>query len=1122
MHILVTQGQSLDAFGQPVDLDQSPGDLVVLSFTDSDLSGFAAAADLAFGGLADTAPSVRLASLAQLRHPMSADLYIEKVIAHARFVLVRLLGGLDYWRYGAEQIFAVAKRQGIPLAIVPGDTTPDARLASVSTLTPETLDLFARYCTEGGIANLSNALRQAAVLAGMAAEVAPPCALPRYGVYRPGEGVTAFDAMPAVMGVDKPVAAIIFYRALLLAGDLAPIDTLHAALAVRGMQPVALFAASLKEPEAANFIQQSLATFRPTVIVNTTAFSAKAAPQAPSPLDAPGVPVFQAVLAGSSREAWIAAHRGLSAADLAMNVVLPELDGRLLTGSISFKRAAGHRTDLQFTRHVHEPDAAGVAHTADVAAAWARLAACPRADKRLAILLPDYPGKSGRAGSGVGLDGPASAASILNLLRAQGYAITKAPKGDEIFRHLTNGQSMPFMDAVTYQRLLERLPQSVIARVTAAWGLPSEDASCVDGLFHHHIMELGSVVLSIQPDRAARIGRKDSYHDPALPPRHAYIAFHLWLRYIREVHAIVMLGAHGTLEWLPGKAVALSQTCFPRAIIGSVPVIYPFIVSNPGEAAQAKRRLGAVTIGHMTPPLVTAGLYGAAAGIEPLIDEFAEAQGLDPRRATGLADEILSQASVSGLAAECGIAADMDRIAAVAKIDAWLCEIKEMRIRDGQHIFGATIQAQADDGTSPAMRDTCAKAEQDALICALDGRFVLPGPGGAPSRGRRDVLPTGRNLYAVDPRAVPTRTAMALGHRAAAEFIRVHLQQHGDWPRHVVMDLWASTAMRTGGEDLAQALALLGVRPTWDHASTRVTGYEILPLAKMQWPRIDVTLRISGLFRDVFPAQIDFFDAAISAVAKLDEPDESNYLAMASRRRGQDGPRIFGPAPGAYGSGIERTLAEGTWRKREELANSYLAASSYAYGRNCDGQAGKAALNSRLASVDAVIHVADMAEADMLDTGTVPNHIGGLAAAIAATGNRPAALYESNTSDPERPQVQDYQTVVARTVRGRAGNPHWIAGQMRHGPSGAAVMADTLDALFAFAATTGADCEVQFSLLFDAFLGDQKVADFLRTANPAALHAIAARFSEAIRRELWRPRRNSAAMRLAQFAGAPP
>lgn len=1119
MHILVTQGQSLDAIGQPVDLEQSPGDIIVLSFTDSDLSAFAAAADRAFGRLTDTVPSVRLASLAQLRHPMSIDLYIEKVIAQARFVLIRLLGGLDYWRYGAEQIFAVAKRRGIALAIVPGDATPDARLASVSTVPPETLELFARYCSEGGIANLSNALRLATTLAGMAAEVAPPCALPRYGVYRPSEGVIALDTMPSVTGADKPVVAIIFYRALLLAGDLAPIDALHAALAARGTAPVAFFATSLKETEAATFIQQSLATIRPDVIINTTAFSAKATPEAPSPLDAPGVPVLQAVLAGSSREAWDAAHRGLSAADLAMNVVLPELDGRLLTGAVSFKRADAHRADLQFTRQLHEPDAAGLAHCADMAAAWARLARCPRADKRLAILLPDYPGKAGRAGSGVGLDGPASAASMLNLLRMQGYAITGIPGGDEIFRHLTNGQSIPFMDSPAYRRLFEQLTQSVIARVTEAWGAPEEDASFFDGYFHHRILDLGSVALSIQPDRAARTGRKDSYHDPVLPPRHAYIAFHLWLRHIREVHAIIMLGAHGTLEWLPGKAVALSESCFPRALIGPTPVIYPFIVSNPGEAAQAKRRLGAVSIGHMTPPLMVAGLYGAATEIEPLIDEFAQAQGLDPRRAARLADEILSRASISGLAANCGIAADMDRIAAVAKLDAWLCEIKEMRIRDGQHIFGATLQAQADDGISPAMREACAKAEQDALISALDGRFVAAGPGGAPSRGRRDVLPTGRNLYAVDPRAVPTRTAMALGHGAAAEFIRVHMQQHGDWPRHVVMDLWASTSMRTGGEDLAQALALLGVRPVWDHASTRVTGYEILPLAKMQWPRIDVTLRISGLFRDVFPAQIDFFDAAASALAALDEPDEANYLAMASRRQGQNSPRIFGPAPGAYGSGIERMLTEGTWQKREELANAYLAASSYAFGRNCDGQAGKAALNNRLASVDAVIHVADMAEADMLDTSTVPAHIGGLSAAIAATGNRSAALYESNTSDPERPQVQDYHTAVARTVRGRAGNPLWIAGQMRHGPSGAAVMADTVDALFDFAATTGIKCETQFSILFDAFLGDHKVADFLYTANPAALHAIAARFSEAIRRELWQPRRNSVAVRLAQFAG---
>jgi len=346
------------------------------------------------------------------------------------------------------------------------------------------------------------------------------------------------------------------------------------------------------------------------------------------------------------------------------------------------------------------------------------------------------------------------------------------------------------------------------------------------------------------------------------------------------------------------------------------------------------------------------------------------------------------------------------------------------------------------------------------------------------------------------------------------------MQQHGDWPRHVVMDLWASTSMRTGGEDLAQALALLGVRPTWDHASTRVTGYEILPLAKMQWPRIDVTLRISGLFRDVFPAQIDFFNAAISAVAKLDEPDESNYLAMALRQRGNDGPRIFGPAPGAYGSGIERMLAEGTWQKREDLASSYLATSSHAYGGACNGQTDRAALNNRLASVDAIIHVADMAETDMLDTGTAPAHIGGLAAAVAASGNRPAALYESNTGNPEQPLVQDYHTVVGRIVRARAGNPRWIAGQMRHGPSGAAVMADTVDALFDFAATSGMNCDPQFSILFDAFLGDQKVADFLHMANPAALHAIVARFSEAVRRDLWHPRRNSVAVRLAQFDGA--
>lgn len=1116
MHILLAQGQSFDEIDKPVDLGQSPGDIVVLSFTDNDLAGFASAAKTADEPL----PSLRLANLAQLRHPMSADLYIEKVVERARFVLVRLLGGLDYWRYGVEQIYAAAKKQGIGLAVIPGDGRPDPRLASVSTVDANSLDLFSRYCSEGGTTNLQNALKLAANLSGKGYDIQAPQVLPMFGAYEPVKGIVSIAAARASLAGGRPGAIIVFYRALLLAEDMKAIDALHAALVERGFAPSALFVTSLKDQHAAQFMRQCLSSLAPAVILNTTAFSARTSADEPSPLEYAGVPILQTVLAGSRLEAWRDNQRGLSAADLAMNVVLPEIDGRLFAGAISFKRESASHSDFEFTPLLHAPDDAGLAHAVDMAAAWARLARTPRAKRRLAFILPDYPGKAGRAGSGVGLDGPGSAAAILSLLKDSGYALDEIPQADEIFRRLTQGAASPILDITQYRRLFANLPRETREKVLAAWGEPESDFDCDGNVFHHRVMDLGHILLAVQPDRAARRDRKDRYHDPALPPRHGYIAFHLWLRHVRAIHAFVILGAHGTLEWLPGKAVALSQSCFPRTLVGAVPVLYPFIVSNPGEAAQAKRRIGAVTIGHMVPPLIAAGLSGATTEIEPLIDEFAQAQTLDRRRADRLADEILSRAQASGLAQDCGIDPDLERPAAIAKLDAWLCELKEMRIRDGRHIYGAAVAVNSDDGIAPGLREVCAAAEREAILDGLDGAFVAPGPGGAPSRGRRDVLPTGRNLFAIDPRAVPTRMAMDLGARAAAEFVRRHLQDHGEYPRQVVMDLWASTAMRTGGEDLAQALALLGVRPTWDHSSTRVSGFEIVPLAKMEWPRIDVTLRISGLFRDVFPDQIALFDAAVRAVAKREEPDDANPLAAAARESGVEVVRIFGPAPGAYGTGIERVVTEGGWDTRNQLADSYIAASGFAYGVRQEGKGAEVQLRDRLASTDVVVQVSDVADGDVLDTDTSALHLGGLAAAIEQLSGKAPALYQSDTGNPDRPIVRSYVEAVARAVRGRAANPRWIAGQMRHGASGAAAMADAVDGLFAFAATAGADCDVQFAQLFDAYLADNAIAESLRAANPAALGAIVARFNEAIRRGLWKPRRNSVLPLLLQFGEA--
>lgn len=1091
MHLLVRETRTLDDEESAVDLGHAPADLVFLAFSDSDL----AAAAAAWQALPAPKPSLRLASLAQLRHPMSVDLYAERVIARARCVLVRVLGGLDYWRYGAEEFFSLCRGRGIPLALLPGDARADARLAALSTVSGEMLARLDGYLREGGPENLAHALRLAAHLGGLGDDPGVPAReIPAFGTHDFGV------AQSGPLGV----AALVFYRSHLLAGDLAPQAALAEALAARGFGVRALFVGSLKDAATAAFVAAWLATWRPAVVLNATGFSARRDDDAGSALDAAGVPVLQLVLAGSARSVWATSARGLGPADLAMQVVLPELDGRLLTAAIGFKAADAPLPGLDFAATRHLPDALGIALAADRAAGWARLAAAARAERRIAIVLSDYPGAGGgQVAHAVGLDTFASLAAILRLLRDAGYA---ADLPD--VTALAHAAPAPFLGLAEYRNLLSELPAAFRDSVAAAWGDPEDDPAVRDGRFALPMMRAGNVLLAVQPDRGSRLDRRAGYHDPDTPPRHAYVAFHLWLRRVAAIHALVHLGTHGTLEWLPGKAVALSDACAPAALLRGLPVVYPFIVNNPGEAAAAKRRLGAVTIGHLTPPLASAGLSGDAAHLERLIDEFAAADGLDRRRTALLRRDILDRAAACGLLAESGATA-LDEDAALARLDAYLCDVKDMQVRHGLHVFGEppspARRAQmlaACPALDPARLDACAARERAALLAALDGRFVPPGPAGAPSRGRADVLPTGRNLFAIDPRAVPTRSAVTLAERACAELLRRHVQDHGDWPRALVLDLWGSATMRTGGEDLALALLLLGARPLWDDGSARVCGIEVVPLALLDRPRVDVTLRISGLFRDAFPAQIALFDAAVRMIAGRDEAADMNPLAGAVAPV-----RIYGAAPGDYGAGVGAVLDRGAWDARADLGAAYLTASGYGYGRDREGVADPAGFATRVAAADAFLHTQDHGETDLLDGPEVAAYAGGFAAAAARLGAAPA-LYYADTSRPEAPALRSVAEEVARVVRGRAANPRWIAGQMPHGYRGAAEIVRAADALFRFAATLPTRLDAQFDLLFDATLGDATVDRFLNDANPAARAAMRARFIEARTRGLWHSRRN--------------
>ncbi|MCA1440675.1 cobaltochelatase subunit CobN [Ensifer sp. IC4062] len=1153
---------------------------------------------------------------------------------------------------------------------------------------------------------------------------------------------------PHTDAVSEITVAICFYRALVQSGETKPVEALIEALAAEGMRALPVFVSSLKDQVSIGTLQAIFAEAAPDVVMNATGFavSAPGADRQPTVLESTGAPVLQVIFSGSSRAAWEASPQGLMARDLGMNVALPEVDGRILSRAVSFKAASVYDPAVEANIVGHEPLADRVRFAARLAANWARLRRARPEARRVAIVMANYPNRDGRLGNGVGLDTPAGTIEVLKAMAAEGYPVGDLPEdGDALMRFLMTGPTnaasrdreiREVISLAQYKDFLDSLPQQIQDEVTARWGDPEADPFFLDGAFALPLARFGDVLVGIQPARGYNIDPKETYHAPDLVPPHGYLAFYAFLRQVFKADAIIHMGKHGNLEWLPGKALALSENCYPEAVFGPTPHLYPFIVNDPGEGTQAKRRTSAVIIDHLTPPLTRAESYGPLKDLEALVDEYYEAAGGDPRRLRLLSRQILDLVRDIGLDHDAGIEkADSDD-KALEKLDAYLCDLKEMQIRDGLHIFGvapegrlltdltvalarvprglgeggdqslqraiamdlglgasarvppsvlpdfsptrreireasarisaapsheaksaaqqrganlvaqhpqvrpageaasntnstgepsgshlpisplvgkmpgraeggAPPQSQPFDpldcvmsapwtGPEPALLASLSEApwrtagdtverieilaaklvsgeivcpadwpatravldeigtrlkpsiegsgeaEIKGLLTGLDGRFVAPGPSGAPTRGRPDVLPTGRNFYSVDSRAVPTPAAYELGKKSAELLIRRYLQDHGEWPSSFGLTAWGTSNMRTGGDDIAQALALIGAKPVWDMASRRVTGYEIVPLAVLGRPRVDVTLRISGFFRDAFPEQIALFDKAIRAVGALEEDDGDNMIAARMRvetrrleERGVDPKeaarrasyRVFGAKPGAYGAGLQALIDEKGWDKRSDLADAYLTWGGYAYGAGEEGKAERGLFEERLRSIEAVVQNQDNREHDLLDSDDYYQFEGGMSAAAEhLIGQRPA-IYHNDHSRPEKPVIRSLEEEIGRVVRARVVNPKWIDGVMRHGYKGAFEIAATVDYMFAFAATTGAVGDHHFEAAYRAFIADEKVLDFLRDKNSAALTEISERFLEAIDRGLWNPRSNSARFELNNLSGdaaAPP
>ncbi|RZS43412.1 cobaltochelatase CobN subunit [Herbihabitans rhizosphaerae] len=1126
-------------------------------------------------------------------------------------VVVRILGGRRAWEEGLDALLAT----GLPVVVLGGEQAPDAELMELSTVPGGVVAEAHAYLAHGGPANLremSHFLSDTVLLTGNG--FAPPQEMPAWGQL---ERVSS--------RADGPKVGVLYYRAHHVAGNTAFVETLCDAVEDAGGQALPVYCASLRG--AAPELLELLSTVDALVVTVLAAGGTRPADAGAGgddeawdvgALAALDIPVLQGLCLTSSRATWEESDDGLSPMDTATQVAVPEFDGRLITVPFSFKETGADG----LSHYVPDPERA--ARVAGIAVRHAMLRHVPPASRKIALMLSAYPTKHARIGNAVGLDTPVSAVKLLNTLRDKGYDIgepadlpgVSTSDGDALVHALieAGGQDENWLTeeqlagnpirvpAARYREWFATLPEALRSAVEGHWGPPPGDlfvdkSRDPDGEIVLAALRAGNLVLMVQPPRGFGENPIAIYHDPDLPPSHHYLAAYRWIADDFGAHAMIHLGKHGNLEWLPGKNLGMSAACGTDAALGDLPLIYPFLVNDPGEGTQAKRRAHATLVDHLVPPMARAESYGDIARLEQLLDEYASIQSMDPSKLPAIRAQIWTLIQAAKLDHDLGLAerphdAEFDDF--LLHVDGWLCEVKDAQIRDGLHVLGEVPAGEArvnlvtsmlrarqiwggkagalpglrealglnEDGTAargtvdeiegvarslveameqagwgdpgPVVREVLGEGfdavvavlrfaadeivprlarttdEIDAVLHALDGGYVPAGPSGSPLRGLINVLPTGRNFYSVDPKAVPSRLAWDTGQAMADSLLARYREDTGEWPRSVGLSIWGTSAMRTAGDDIAEVFALLGVRPVWDDASRRVSGLEVIPLAELERPRIDVTVRISGFFRDAFPHVVYLLDDAVRMVAALDEPDSDNFVrahvrtdldAHGDERRATA--RVFGSKPGTYGAGLLQLIDSHNWRDDRDLAEVYAVWGGYAYGRTLDGVAAREDMESAYRRIAVAAKNVDTREHDIADSDDYFQYHGGMVATVRALTGRAPAAYIGDSTRPEHVRTRSLSEETARVFRSRVVNPRWISAMRRHGYKGAFELAATVDYLFGYDATTGVVADWMYEKLAQEYVLDEENRKFLEQSNPWALHGMTERLLEAVDRGMW-------------------
>ncbi|MGZ4446545.1 MAG: cobaltochelatase subunit CobN [Nocardioides sp.] len=1135
------------------------------------------------------------------------------VLAGADLVVARILGSPQDLCEG----FARVRGTGTPMVVLGGEQQPSAELMELSTVPMGVAAEAHRYLAEGGPDNLAQLhafLSDTVLLTGEGFE--PPHEIPAWG-WGPR------PARPDAAGL--PRVGVLFYRAHQASGNTDFAQALCDAVDATGLAVgLPVFSTSLRA--APDDLYDALGTLDALVVTVLAAGGSQPAGASAGGDDeawdvariaALDIPVLQGLCLTSSRAEWEASDDGVTPLDSATQIAIPEFDGRIITVPFSFKEVDADG----LPRYVADPERC--ARVAGIAARHARLRHVPPAERRVALMLSAYPTKHARVGNAVGLDTPVSAVRLLRRLRDAGYDLggpeavpglddpddTRAgdalihaliAAGGQDEEWLTSGQLSDAHVRVTreqYDAWTADVPAALMDDVVATWGASPGRLFVNDaGEIVLATIRAGNVVLLIQPPRGFGENPVAIYHDPDLAPSHHYLAAYRWLAAAPDAggfgaHAVVHLGKHGSMEWLPGKNAALSAACATDAAIGDLPLVYPFLVNDPGEGAQAKRRAHATIVDHLIPPMARAETYGDIARLEQLLDEHANIAAMDPAKLPAVRGEIWQLMHAAEMHRDLGLDErpdDEEFDDFLLHVDGWLCEIKDAQIRDGLHVLGQAPEGEVrvdlvlailraaqvwggETAAVPGLRsalglkegeattavdaverqardlvqrmegaawDPAAAAglhddpdvqrvlrfaaeqvvprlarttdEVDAVLHALGGGFVPAGPSGSPLRGLVNVLPTGRNFYTVDPRAVPSRLAWDTGVAMADSLLGRYLDETGEYPASVGLSVWGTSAMRTSGDDVAEVLALLGVRPSWDEASRRVSDLHVVPLEELGRPRIDVTVRISGFFRDAFPHVVAMLDDAVRLVAALDEPHERNFVrAHAQADLAEHGDerrattRVFGSKPGSYGAGILQVVESGTWRDDADLAEVYTAWGGFAYGRGLDGVPAADDMRASYRRIKVAAKNVDSREHDIADSDDYFQYHGGMVATVRAlTGVDPHA-YVGDSTTPDAVRTRTLQEETNRVFRARVVNPRWIGAMQRHGYKGAFELAATVDYLFGFDATTGVVHDWMYDTLAKEYVLDETNQAFMRQSNPWALRGIVEKLHEARDRGLW-------------------